>query len=429
MQPAKPKASRRKRRRVASLPAFIEPQLTKPLEKPPAGPGWAHEIKFDGYRMQLRRSGGKATLLRPARASTGRAKFPEIVAAGASSADGIIDGEVVALDHTGAPDFAALQAAISDGKTKDLVFFVFDQMFDGQGGPAAAAACQSARLGCRARCRGGAGQHPLRRPLRHRRRRRAAVGLPHGPGGHRLQAARRALPVRPRRKLDASPSAAQGHEVVIGGWTTTGGAFRSLIAGVNRDGELVHVGRIGTGFGRDKVARILPKLKALETDEKPVQGQGRAARRRRASTGCARSWSPRSSTRASPATARCARRRSRACARTSRPRRSRRRTRRPPPRPSSRRPPRPLEPRPFDAARLGAGDGRHASPMPTSRCGPTPNDGKPVTKLELAQYYEAVGEWMLPHVKGRPCSMIRMPDGINGRRTSSSATPPRASPR
>ena len=45
---------------------------------------------------------------------------------------------------------------------------------------------------------------------------------------------------------------------------------------------------------------------------------------------------------------------------------------------------------------------------------PDANDERPVTKLELARYYEAVGPWMHRHVKGRPCSMIRMPDGING---------------
>lgn len=119
-----------KRKTTGSLPPFIAPQLAKSVAKPPAGPGWAHEIKFDGYRMQMRIEGDQATLL-TRKGLDWSEKFSAITAAGADLPDGIIDGEVVALDHSGAPDFAALQMAIADGKTKELVFFVFDQMFAG----------------------------------------------------------------------------------------------------------------------------------------------------------------------------------------------------------------------------------------------------------------------------------------------------------
>jgi bifunctional non-homologous end joining protein LigD len=410
IEPTKPKASAAKAKTVASPPAFIEPQLARSLEKPPTGAGWAHEVKFDGYRMQLRAVGGKATL-RSRKGLDWSAKFPEIVQAGAGLGDGIIDGEVVALDHTGAPNFAALQAALSEAKTKDLVFFVFDQMFSGHEDLRALPLSER-----KARLRAHVEDAPANiRYVDHFVTAGDAVLLSacrmdlEGIVSKRLDA-----PYRSGRSESWGKSKCrQGHEVVIGGWTTTGEAFRSLIAGVYRDGELVHVGRIGTGFGRDVVARIMPRLKALETDENPFRGQGapKAAAGvhwvrpdlvaeiqyagftgdgaiRQASFKGLREDKPAKEVEAeTPAPA------SMTALNEPAPATVRSRT---------------VIPR-GSAPVLGVTISHADKPL-----WPDAGDGEPVTKLELAEYYAAVGDWMLPHVKGRPCSMIRMPDGIEG---------------
>ena len=219
------------------------------MERPPAGAGWAHEIKFDGYRLQLRVESGKATLLHPQGPRLDRRSSRRSPRPAPSLPDGIIDGEVVALDHNGAPDFPALQAALSDGKTERPGLLRLRPAVRG-GEDLRAAAADRAQ---------GAAARPCSTD--------APASIRYvdhfvTAGDAVLQSAcRMALEGIISKRLDAPYRSGRseswtkakcraGHEVVIGGWTTTTAtASARCSSGVHRDGKLVHVGRVGTGFG------------------------------------------------------------------------------------------------------------------------------------------------------------------------------------
>ncbi|HEV2650024.1 MAG TPA: DNA ligase, partial [Rhizomicrobium sp.] len=117
---------------MTAVPAFIPPELARLTTTPPLGREWVHEIKFDGYRMQLRVAEGKAKLF-TRKGLDWTAKFPEIAEEGARLPDCIIDGEICAVDAKGVSDFGLLQNALSEQKTGGLVFYVFDCLYaDGQ---------------------------------------------------------------------------------------------------------------------------------------------------------------------------------------------------------------------------------------------------------------------------------------------------------
>jgi len=320
----KPAAAKRAK---SLMPDFVPPQLCETLARPPSANGWIHEIKFDGYRIQMRVENGEVTL-KTRKGLDWTAKWPAIAASASKLPDCIIDGEICALDENGAPDFAALQASLSEGKTDDLVFFAFDLLF--------------------------VGDEDLRElPLTERKDRLSAFLSDTGDdprlrfvehfetGGDAVlkSACRLSLegivskqadaPYRSgRTETWAKSKCRAGHEVVIGAYATTNGKFRSLLVGVNRGNHFVYVGRVGTGYGAKVVETLLPKLNEMETSKSPFTGIG-APKKSSDIVWLNPNWSLKSSSLAGRVMARFDRRRSRACGKTSRLRRWRPRSQRP----------------------------------------------------------------------------------------------------
>jgi bifunctional non-homologous end joining protein LigD len=108
-------------------PDFIPPQLALEATSTPTGNEWIHELKFDGYRIQARKSGNKVQLL-TRKGIDWTHRMPDIAHAVAALPvqDCTLDGEVVVLATDGTSSFALLQASFQDAESHPLTYFVFD---------------------------------------------------------------------------------------------------------------------------------------------------------------------------------------------------------------------------------------------------------------------------------------------------------------
>jgi bifunctional non-homologous end joining protein LigD len=411
-----------KPRKVSSMPRFVEPELCKLVDEPPASSGWAHEVKFDGYRLELRVEDGKATLL-TRKGLDWTEKFAAIAKQAQTLPDCMIDGEVVALDREGVPNFSALQAALSEGKSGSLIFFAFDLLFtDGEDLRALPLSERKERL--KDLLDGLKGKHASLRYVEHFETSGAAVLESAARMGFEgIISKQLGSPYRSGRvggwlKIKSR----QGQEVVIGGWTSEAKKVSSLLVGVHRGKKLVYVGKVGTGFGEAEIRKLLPELQAVESKTSPFAAGASPPRER--SIHWTRpelvaeiefaGWTDGGNVRQAAFKG----------LRTDKPadevvaekpvKATEAKMAKPAPKPSAGK----RSAGKTSATNPGASASGPAVVMGVSISHPDkplwPDEKPPVTKLELAKYYAAVGDWMIGHLKGRPCSIVRTPDGIKG---------------
>ncbi|HET9614641.1 MAG TPA: non-homologous end-joining DNA ligase, partial [Candidatus Limnocylindrales bacterium] len=269
-----------------SMPDRIEPMAATLAGKAFSDPDWLYEIKWDGYRVEAVVRDGRVKLW-TRNLKDAETYFPGLLSPPTwmDAREAIVDGEVVALDEAGRPDFSLLQERISerragggqgsgatraDGSAGPLVYQVFDLLYlDGR-------SLLKVPLEDRKRL--------LRSVLKETSRVRFAAHVV-GEGEAFMAAARsqglegvvaklRRSRYEPGRrspawlKLKIRPE----QELVVGGWTPGEGNARDLGAvavGVYDDGKLRFAGKVGSGFTATTRKRLLAALAPLETDEPP----------------------------------------------------------------------------------------------------------------------------------------------------------------
>jgi bifunctional non-homologous end joining protein LigD len=406
----------------AGLPDFIEPALATLKPKAPSGDRWVHEIKFDGYRLQARIEKGKVRLLtRSGLDWTGR--FGEQVAQAFAQLpveNALIDGEIVVHKDNGASDFSALQEDLSLGRSNRFVYYAFDILhLDGHDLKNAALIERKNLLQKLILA-----DSPTIRFSEHFEDNGDLV-LTHAcrlslEGVVSKERSGEYLSGRNGSWIKSKCSERQ--EFVIGGYapaSTSDHSIGALALGVYENGALQHVGRVGTGFSHATAEMLHEALSAIEQSDSPF-GEKLTADARRGLRYVApklvcevefRAWSADGNLRHASFRG----------LREDKPASEVRRES-----PAAEREKTDAAGAPEEPAKPPTPNAKTSKAKTTSAAAPAnnvnlthpdrlywPKDG--VTKQGLAEYYAEVWTHMAPFVVDRPLSLLRCPDGIDGK--------------
>ena len=267
-----------KARSAGKPPKFRPPQLATLVDAVPAGNGWLHEIKFDGYRAMVAAAGNQVKVY-TRKGLDWSDKFVPLVERlkALDLPPCLIDGEIVAYGEDGNPSFSALQTVLKrgHGSQKDsdkLAFHAFDLVeLDGKDLARLPQIERKERLEA---LLGGA-QPPIHvtdhvigagEKLFKAMCQAGQEGIISKAIDGRYQSARTRNWVKVKCILR--------QEFVVIGWkksSAAGRPFSSLLLAQHEGGELVYKGNVGTGFNSDTLGELARRMKLLESDEKPAE--------------------------------------------------------------------------------------------------------------------------------------------------------------
>ena len=265
------RGGRAKKKSSEAPPPFRQPQLATLVDQVPPGDNWLFEYKYDGYRLLIATGTGAATAW-TRNAKDWSDKFRALVKAAAKLPPGcLIDGEAVALDDKGRPNFQLLQSTLKDQRGANLAFFAFDLLVD-------------------------RGEDITRLPNIERKDRLKSLLAGVQPpflfgdhvigrgedifrevckqGGEGVIAKRADAPYRAERSRNwLKIKCIQRQEFVIVGWSESDKrrGFRSLLVATRDGRKLTYAGKVGTGFSGDLIDDLMERMEPLATDKAAVE--------------------------------------------------------------------------------------------------------------------------------------------------------------